>query len=373
MSDSDDIILALGDKLSTIDRTKIPIDTINKLKALMKELTTLESIDESMVSMLRDIFRDNSLITTASLQNVMTSLVNASTVVYFKSAQMCKIYNKNEIETLLEGQLRTMYKRFKDAYEVVPNSSKQKIVIMCDITIQNKINSIKSYITEFMHVNKKLVNFSDNDIICYNAGNVIHIVLTNYYVNSSSERESVVLELVKFIRFKEANNELSKQIMSYIEPNTDFDNADIILMPTEKLQFSGKSIQFLDGLISNIHNCDHISSGKTIIFNINNIHNTNITDNSTNTTNITNDTNDPNDPNDPVHDFIEHIKENKPKWYTPNKYIDKEILKDKYEKFANVTISKPKFHNLFFTKLFDLSKREMINGSRIPMVKLKKL
>jgi len=325
MSDND-IILALGEKLSTIDRNKIPINTINKLKALMKELMTLESIDDSMVLMLTDIFRDNSLITKEALQNVMTSLVNASTVVYFKSAQMCKIYNKNEIETLLEGQLRTMYKRFKDTYEVIPNDSKQKIVIMCDIAIQDKIDSIKNYIKEFMHVTKKLTNFSENDIVCYNAGNTIHIVLTNYYVNSANEREHVVMELVKFIRIKEANNDLSKQIMSYIEPNSDFENADIVLMPTEKLQISGKNIQYLDGLISNVQNCDHISSGKTIIFNINNINtiNNNI-DNSVNIkTNINTDGN-------YIDEYVQYIKTNKPTWYKSGELVEKALLVREYE------------------------------------------
>jgi len=87
-------------------------------------------------------------------------------------------------------------------------------------------------------------------------------------------------------------------------------------MPTEKLQISGKSIQYLDGLISNIQNCDHISSGKTIIFNINNMN----IDNSINSvnshnTNITNSEN-------LSDEFIEHIKTEKPKWYTPGKNID---------------------------------------------------
>jgi len=100
----------------------------------------------------------------------------------------------------------------------------------------------------------------------------------------------------------------------------------------------------------------------------NNSHNSNTND-SINTHNTTNHTN---HPNDPVHDFIQHIKENKPKWYTPGKNIDKEVLRTKYEEYSNTSISKLKFHNIFRNVLFVGGKRETINGKKILVVKLKK-
>jgi len=369
MTDVKDLISILNENISSLDNDDIPNDIANDLRALIKKIATLKAIDRSMVETLTDLFRDNSLMTKDSFVSIMTSLVNASAIVYFKSAQMCKVYNNNEIENIMEGQLRTVYKHLKDAYEVVPSNSKQKIIIMCDIAVQDRIDSIKLYITEFMNVNKKLTTFSSNDIVCYNTGNMIHMLLTNYYVDNTAERDIFVKELVRFIQNTDKNTELSKKIMPYIEPNSDFVGAEMILMPTEKIQISGKYIQYLDGLIGNIKNCDHISRGATVIFNVN------ITDNSTNINNSANTTNNTTNisvEDDPSESFIQYIVQNKPKWYTAGRFIDKDILHAEYENFSDSTMSKVKFHNIFNEKLFTISRREMIKNKRTLVVKLKK-
>lgn len=369
MTDVKDLITILNENISSLDSDDIPNDIANDLRALIKKIATLKAIDRSMVETLTDLFRDNSLMTKDSFVSIMTSLVNASAIVYFKSAQMCKVYNNNEIENIMEGQLRTVYKHLKDAYEVVPSNSKQKIIIMCDIAVQDKIDSIKIYITEFMNINKKLTTFSSNDIVCYNTGNMIHMLLTNYYVDNTAERDIFVKELVRFIQNTDKNTELSKKIMPYIEPNSDFVGAEMILMPTEKTQISGKYIQYLDGLIGNIKNCDHISRGSTVIFNVN----MNITDNSTNINNSASTTNNISvEDEDPSESFIQYIVQNKPVWYTAGKFIDKDILYAEYENFSDSTMSKVKFHNIFNGKLFTISRREMIKGKRTLVVKLKK-
>jgi len=366
MSESDIIVSALNQKLATINRADLSLEILNELKTLLIKLNVIESIDKSLVSTLKDLFRDDSLLAKESLDNIIESLVNSSTIVFFKSAQLCKVYNNDQLETMLEGQLRTMYKHFKDTYEVVPNSSKQKIIIMCDISVQNQINDIKTYIKEFMHISKKLTSFSENDIICYNANNMIHILLTNYYVNSATEREHIVTELVKFIRARSTNSELSKQIMSYIEPNNDFDSADIILMPNERSQFSGKYIQYIDGLISNIQNCDHISSGKSITVNFNIVDNsTNINSNNSNSnnTNIT-------DNSDNIEEFIEYIKSEQPSWFKSGKWIKKPTLSEKYtEKFQ--TAVPYGFYKLTKNKLW-LSEKRNYSGDKITTIRLMK-
>ncbi len=279
-----------------------------------------------MVDTLSFLFKDAPLISTEEFTQTIQTLASTSVFVYFKSAQLCKVYNSNEIESMLEGQLRTAYKNIKDAYEIIPIDSKQKIMIMCDISARENITRLKSHIIEFMTNVKKFKKFGDDDIVCYDTGNMIHILLTNYYVNNANERDMTVKELVKFIKNKGNDEELSRKIMPYIEPPSDFEDTDMVVIPCKKKQFMGKQVNYIDGLLKLVDkNCNHISSGKTVIV-VGDVH-------INNSTNIDNSVTNINQPklNENIEDFIEHVKNDNPSWFKFNEWIDKKIMTSKYK------------------------------------------
>ena len=66
-----------------------------------------ESIDKEMVEKLKSIF-SNDLVKKQQFADIIKAISQGSTVVYFKSAQLFKVYKKPELETLLGGQIRTI-------------------------------------------------------------------------------------------------------------------------------------------------------------------------------------------------------------------------------------------------------------------------
>lgn len=76
--------------------------------------------------------------------------------------------------------------------------------------------------------------------------------------------------------------------------------------------------------------------------------------------------------NELIMDFINHIKNTKPEWFTPGIFISKDLLQQKYEDFSEQQITKTRFHRLFNDKLFNNSRRDTKNNKKITMVRLKK-
>lgn len=74
-----------------------------------------------------------------------------------------------------------------------------------------------------------------------------------------------------------------------------------------------------------------------------------------------------------VKKFIEYIKRNRPSWYCEDKWIDRETLKQHYERITNKTISDVSFKKIVCEKVSTDSDRKTIDGKRRRVVKLKSI
>jgi len=68
--------------------------------------------------------------------------------------------------------------------------------------------------------------------------------------------------------------------------------------------------------------------------------------------------------------FINYITQNTPTWYKEGKFMNKDILFEKYEEIIG-SITKPKFHNIFHQKLFGDNRRDTKNNQRFLSVRVK--
>jgi hypothetical protein len=309
-----------------------------------------ESIDKDMVSRLNDIF-SNDLVKREKFTDIIKAIGQGSTVVYFKSAQLFKIYKQSELEQLLGGQLRTIYKQLNESFEVVPNASKQKIVMLCDISLETKIERIKTYIVQFM-IGEGISQFTDSDIVCYKGKEALEIIINDYYVDSQEEHDKVVQKLLKYI----TQQEKSSNIERYIGTGTysEFEGVKMIPMPSEKELIATKYIEPLLTMISNVQKCSGFKNQIIVNLTVNN-------DNSVNTT-----TNNmiPNEDNGEMDQFVDYILEEKPDWYTPNKWILISTLYDKFIDVCNSTISKQRFSINSYNHIFSKKCQKVISGKK---------
>lgn len=351
--------------------------TIEALKMAVEHIENYESIDQALVQTLKDLLGAESLHERDSYDNVVKSLEEGSVLVYFKSAQLFKAYKKDDVDKLLSGQLRTIYKHLATSYEIVPNSAKQKIIILAELSLEQHLNRIKQYIIAFMNEHGD-VKLKSDDIVCFKnqEAETVEIVINNYYVENSSERDEIIKSLLEYIGEKEKNNQMTRKMGFQNTPV--FKDASMISVPSGKQQIMSLNpnyIEFVDLLISNIREClPIVRNGTNITVQIGNlaIGNNNNVGNVANTTHNTTIIEEvaPND-EDLINVFADNIKTNKPEWFKEGEWIDKSIL---LQKFIEMFDRTPKvFYGMIQNRLFTKEKRARDSsrkGGRAQQVKL---
>lgn len=340
------------------------------IKNLEEEFTNYKSIDQQMVALLKETFDETSLHKKSAYETVAKSLEEGSLIIYFRSAQLFKVYKREDVEKLLGAELRTVYRNLALAYEIIPNEAKQKIVILGDISLIEKMDTIRTYITTFMQ--EKNIVLDSNDIICYvnKEADMIEIIINNYCVQNSTERDKFVCELLQYIRSKEKDTKLTRKLGLLPEPSV-FSNTNMVSVPTSgRRTVGGKFIEYVSTMICNTKDCHQLewTGGGTLV----QIGSVNITNN--NNTQVVNTIGDGNQVNvntkkDPQKGFIDHIKKNKPDWYVPNQWVVKSRIQKEYEALYGEVSSK-KFHNMFYKKIFGENGRPGSGSDRSTMVQL---
>jgi hypothetical protein len=359
MEDSNDLLRMLLLKKKALESS----ETTNKniysvIVSLIDELENYESIDHEFVSILKSYLGDE-LLDKESYNDTLKAIKTGSTVVYFKSAQLFKIYKKDELHSLLSGQLRTIYKQFVESYEIIPNDSEQKIIIMGEQSLIKDIDDVKTHICKFMQT-KGIDTFKDDDIVCFKNNTMLEIIINNYYVSNSTERDAVVKDLLQYIFQTDKNTSIVSKLGR--ATFSDFTGSDMIPMPSDKQLLNANFVEYIDGLVGNIEKCSRLDKqGNTYItvnvgtMNVNNAEVINVTNNE-NTSNT-------------IQDFGKYIRDNKPSWYTPNQLFDKTLLRSKYIALYG-EISKAMFHKIFINKIFKKTIRVTSNNTRIMKVQL---
>jgi hypothetical protein len=354
--DKEDRVAILKKLLQLEEQDTIDESFMDMFGVMSKVLNNYESIDKEMVARLNDMF-SNDLIKKKEYADIVKAIAEGSTVVYFKSAQLFKVYKKSELETLLGGQLRTIYKEFNESYELVSNDSKQKIVILCDITLADRIEHIKTYIVDFM-TSEGLVDFCDSDIVCYKRNDGLEIIINDYYVENQKEHNEIVQKLLNYIFQQEKNTNIVQKINT--SNYSEFDGVKMIPMPSDKELIATRYIEPILTMISNVQQC---SGFKHIVVNVTVNDNSIINDHSTNT--IIHESSS----EDHSYDFIKNIRNNKPSWYKEGTWIKKDILFDEYNNLYD-TISKKAFSIMFKDKIYKVEKRQGTKKDRFMFVKL---
>jgi hypothetical protein len=353
-----------------IERGDIDEKCIAAIKQISCVVENYKSIDKQMVELLHSIF-SNGLNKKDAYEEVVKSVEEGSVIVYFKSAQLFKVYKKDDIINLLDGQLRTDYKHIQDSYEVIPKNSEQKIIIMGDVSLLDKLDSIKEYIRTFM-INKGINEFKVDDIICFKntKTDMLEIIINNYYVNNSEERNIIVHDLLAYIVDIEKNNIMSRKL-GPPSGYSDIKGVDIITMPSEKQLINEETrfVEMIDRLVRRTDACTKIVKEGNIynvyIQNADVINNGDIVNNNSDCTLSTTS-------NDYVYDFIKHIREIEPDWYIENTWIKKDILYDNYISLYG-EITKKAFSIMFKDKLYKMENRKMVNKTRFVFIKLFKI
>lgn len=322
--------------------------TTEALKMAAEHIENYKSIDQALVQTLKDMLGTESLHDRDSYDNVVKSLEEGSILVYFKSAQLFKAYKKDDVDKLLSGQLRTIYKHLATSYEIVPNSSKQKIIILAELSLEQHLNRIKQYIIAFMNEHGD-VKLTEEDIICFRNqdAETVEIVINNYYVENSTERDEIVKALLEYIGEKERNNQMTRKMG--FQNTSAFKDASMVAAPSSKQQImetNPQFIEFVDLLVSNIKKCIPIvRNGTNITVQIgsvnigNNIHTgTGNIDGSVNTNNSSLTTIIVEDSFERrIADFVDMIKNDKPDWYIEDSWVRRAVLSEKYAEIYDET------------------------------------
>lgn len=351
--------------------------SIEALKTAVEHIEDYKSIDQALVQTLKDILGTESLHERDSYESVVKSLEEGSILVYFKSAQLFKSYKKDDVDRLLSGQLRTTYKHLATSYEIIPNNSKQKIIILAELSLEQHLTCIKQYIISFMKEHGD-VKLKSDDIVCFKnqEAETVEIIINNYYVENATERDEIVKSLLEYIGEKEKNNQMTRK-MGFQNISV-FKDTSLVSVPSEKQQIMSLNpnyVELVDLLISNIQKCVPIvRNGTNITVQIGNLaigNNNNVgnTANTTNNTTIIEEIVDSDNDDENAYRFIQHIKETKPKWYKPKQLISKSFIQEKYEEL-NGNITQKRFHMMFHKVIFGNNVRSREGRNRTTLVKL---
>jgi len=332
-------------------------------QTLLDQLENSKLIDKELVQTLKNHLGED-LVAKDLYKDVIEAIQKGSTVVYFKSAQLFKIYKKEELETLLSGHLRTVFKKINESYEIVPNDSKQKIIIMGEQSLVGDITHIKAHIKHFMQ-SKGISNFKEEDIVCFKNDSMLEIIINNYYVDNTTERDVIVKDLLHYIFQKDKNTNIVSKLGR--QTFSDFAGAEMIPIPSGKQLLNSEFVEYVDTLVGNIEKCNKLDkNGNTYHINVQVIQNSTINsgtiDNSITTINEINASGN-------VYEFIKHIRTDKPSWYKEKTWVQKDVLYDEYRIMYD-EVSKKAFSMMFKDKLYKMEKRQIVNKVRISMIKL---
>jgi hypothetical protein len=156
----------LADKVDIIGYDENSIILLEQFK---KGMDNYESIDKEMVERLNDIF-SNDLVKKEKFADIVKAIGEGSTIVYFKSAQLFKVYKKTELESLNEHR-NILFKDY-DIYQMVDKKSDQKIVIETDLTLLDNVDLFIKYINQFM----KTKGFGETNITYSQSESLLFVI-----------------------------------------------------------------------------------------------------------------------------------------------------------------------------------------------------
>jgi len=347
----DELLLAFDqfiEKMKKSDCSELEINQLLKLKA---DTQIRSKLDKDLIEMLKELTQTDKLelYSKEEYPNVINKIDNKSCVIYFKRANIFKVYPPQKLQEYFFGQISTALRHKDDIYEVVNRDNPQKIIIIIDGSIESELNKIRNYIFSFLTQNiYPELKQTDITIFKNNMGN-LEILINGIYVKNYSEKEAIIKQLLDYIENEEKNVESPVQLGKIgARQIKELHNADTFLIPERKVCVENYLSEPLHKYVSNIKDCKPITINNVINI-VNTGNNNHIL---VNTGNI--DISDNNDETDELTNFINFIKDTKPKWYKAGTWMFISELYDKFKEVCDSTMSVNKFsrqsHGLLFTK-----------------------
>jgi hypothetical protein len=214
------------------------------LQTLFDQLDNYESIDKEMVSKLNSIFQDS--LEKKEAFNMAKAIDEGSTIVYFKSAQLFKVYKPLDVEQINE-QLIDIFREYNDIYQVISKNHPQKVSIETDLTLLDNVAVFIKYVIEFMKT-LGFTSFNETNI-SYNEIKSLVFTIDGYYVKNSKEKQKFIDNLnkyiykqshgvnivntIKIIQYSEFDKCEQFEIISLTNSLTDVDNCKYIFEPKQ--------------------------------------------------------------------------------------------------------------------------------------------
>jgi len=347
----------LDQYLNSLIESKTDIKVIQLLQKTIDRAIKFNNLDHDFIDTLKYVaeHEGSHLFDTDNYSSIVQELAKDSMVIYFKTADLFKVYESDDFDENFLKRIRTNYKKGREIYEVVDDSRPQKILVIIKSDNMEEIIKIKKYIVQFA---KHTHPISEDDLMTFNneISGETEIVINKFYVPNSHARSEFILKLLQFITSKEKNTNISdKMKLSTASP---IENTSIVLIPELKRLIDQSLSKETEGYLTKKSPVINININ---IENMQNIQKANVVQQAAVINNISSD-------GDDSDGFIEFLRETPPAWYVIGKIVEYDRLYDEYSTFGSLT--KKSFTMKYFNLLFTKSKRISKNGKFIQLVKL---
>jgi len=359
----EDQLAILQNCLERLNKTEHDDDILEKVQTMIDDAQQRSKLDKDLINLLHCLSESDGskLYQKKEYSEIISKIDKSSVVIYFKKANVFKVYTPQTLESYFIGQSNTALKNKGDIYEVVNKNTPQKIIILIDASISSDLNKIRDYIFKFLTL-KVCPDLNESDLTIFNNHQTKHleILINGIYVNNYEEKEVIIKQLIDYIENEEMNKENPLDI-GKIEPRRvkEFTDAEVFLIPDRKICTANNTYDPLRKYVSNVNNCRALTiEGNTInIINVSGDNNTILLNGDQN--NLVS----PEEPEniDEIQDFIYHIKETKPLWYKEGSWMLINALYTKFKEFCDSSISVNKFSRDTHLRLFKKKDVKYIN------------
>lgn len=343
-------ISVLDQYLKTLIGTKADDELISSLQNAIGVATKLNSLDHEFIDTLKFVadYEKSNLYKAEKYQSIVGDINPSSTVIYFKTAGLFKVYESKDFDDNFLKRIRTNYKKGKEIYEVIDNNKPQKILVIIKSDNADEVSKIKKYIVQYA---KNIYAITEDDLMTFKneITGEIEIVINKFHVPNAQAKSEFILKLLQYITEKEKSTAISDKMK--LSSVSAIDNTSMVLIPELKKLLDQHINKEVEGYIS-----------RPVIININignmqNITNAHVVQQGT----IYNNSSKPDK-------FINHLRQTSPAWYIPDEVIEYDILYEEYRIIGS--LSKKAFTTKYFNVLFKKDKRVTKDGKFVQLVKL---
>jgi len=352
----------------------LPKNLFDELLQFKFKYDSYLDLDQNLIEILEGTSGDNGvdgsqLYDRDDYTQIANNIHNTSTVIYFKSANMFKVYTPEAIREHFSNQLRCNYKKTDEIYEIVDRSRPQKVIIVIDGSIENELNKIRDYVYAFFNSHIKTTIHKEDIVSFKNPKNGnLEILVNGLYVKNYLEKEIIIKKLLDYIEDKERLIKSPINLAKIeMRRKTDIPGTDSFLIPERKQIIGKNTTEYLTQYISQVGNCLEIGGtvNITIMGNVTNVKNMkgNLYVADTVVNNNVNMVDEPDVNNlDDIDIFVERIKQTKPNWYTAGKWIHISVLYNNFIETTSSNMNVIKFSTKSKKRLFSARASRTIDG-----------